>query len=103
MNYHIERPESGINQFKISDEVTIYEALVMMVKAWELVPRYVMMNGWRKVRILAPHEKRFINNQLCSNIELGDKPLTPSSGYVFDRDRYFISARLEAERAKGDE
>lgn len=44
------------NVFKINKAVTVYDGVVMMVQAWWMVPKSVILNEWLSCKILAPFQ-----------------------------------------------
>lgn len=50
-------PESERPPFKIKKDVPTYIAVKLMAKAWNVVLRTVVSNGWFSAHILAPHRR----------------------------------------------
>lgn len=57
-------PSTEKPSHKISSLITVYEGVVLMAKAWDLVPKRVVLNGWLKARILVPHQTKQIRDIL---------------------------------------
>ena len=51
-------PEENRPVYKLTQLLTIYEAFRMMARAWDEVPKRVVLKSWLKSGILAPHQIR---------------------------------------------
>lgn len=84
--------------FKLHQAVTIYDGVRLMAAAWDAVPKSVVLNGWLKVGILAPHQALELRDELSRCRGVREKAQRPLRGTLFDTDR--VSAELRAAEAQ---
>ena len=97
---HLKKLRKDGSPFKLSEAVTTYDGVVLMERAWDLVPRNVILNGWLTCNILADHQVSEILalKKKYENVVV-EVARPPQSGTLFDTDRIINEARkMEAER-----
>ena len=99
---HLKELKKRNAPFKLSAAVTTYHGVLLMKKAWDLVPKSVVLNSWLKCRILAPHRVskiKLIKEQSLNVIENTKKPAT--GRLLFDTDCILNESRREEAKRKG--
>ena len=57
-------PEENRPVYKLTQLLTIYDAFRMMARAWDEVPKRVVLQSWLKSDVLAPHQIREVRDLL---------------------------------------
>ena len=104
INFQLCKPAELQKPFKMTEAVTIYDAIKMMAEAWDMVPTTAILSGWKTVAILAPFQQQLV---IEKRIEMHGKREPSMRAYsnntVFLTDRTANAARWSAARILGDE
>lgn len=88
-------------RFKITEVVTAYDALRIILQAWDLVPKRVVLKAWLKTDILSTPQRHDVENLLttCGNTQEPASP--PQYGRVTETEACAAPVRSVASRAVG--
>ena len=97
---HLKELRRTGSTFMLQKAVTTYDGVLLMKRAWDMVSKSVVLNGWLTCNILAPHQKREIKRikeDSGDEVENAKKSLR---GGLFENDKVLNeSRRTEAERS----
>lgn len=99
---YIKAPPAGKPPRKMSTFLTIYEAVVLMANAWDLVPKRVVLEGWLKCGVLVPYQRKQVVellNTVGESVEPAAKVLYTSASQT---EKEIHNLRLQLARADGE-
>lgn len=100
---HIKRKTDSIERgtpsqsssYKLSRLISVYDGVVLMSRAWDLVPKRVILRGWLKSKILVPHQTRKVKTILqgsATSVEPARKIII-STASQFEKDLHSVQAK----------
>ena len=99
---NMEIPECERPSFKINKAVPTYIAVKVMAKAWNLVPKTVVLNGSLSTHILAPHQRAKAEELLKQGHGKLEAAFRPQMGSSLTTEKVSAAQRAISAKSEGD-
>lgn len=98
----MELPEGDRPPFKINEAVSTYDAVCMMLRAWNMALKTVVLNRWLSTSILAPHQMLEVKRIRDASRGTVERAFTPQVGASLSI-KAIVAQQAAAAKSRGEE
>lgn len=88
---------------KINKTVTTNDAFCLLAKAWNMVPKSVVLKSWPSVGRLTPNQERELKNRIHTNGSNIEHAVRPQNGSSTNIEKCAIGVRAKNARNNGED